>query len=754
MQPHNRNGDQFIRCLFIFIAVLIPALTALGVYLQASMPAVDCTLDWQTGVVLDVPPDSFANYAGLMPGDVILSVDGIPLTNWKSIETGNRAATIKRGDQSLTLELPILPFARVNLPALLNAIAVALTFWGIGTLLLWRRFQDQVARLFFLLTQSIGIGLLFFLAYPQLSIRPDWMAVLSIVGFHLAGALLVHFYLTFPVVLGSPRQRHLILIPTYGLMLVALAFRMSATELGLRLSFLYNTAEIIGAVGILIYCYLRRATPDGKRRLRLVVFGGIASTVPNFLFYLLPTIAGAASRMPGWMVGPLLILSPASYLLAIVRHHLFDIDRLLNRALVYATLSFGILLLYLGPFLLIYRFLPGDWLAQVFIVAAVTLLVGLSFDWTRAGVQRWVDRFFYGGWYDYPGVVETISAALARTIERAQLTEVLTRQVPRLMQLHEGRVVEWSDSRVVKPLDDATMRLADYPSPVALHFPLTFQGETRAVWHVGAHRDGEDFTTADRRILSTITRQAETALGNVLLVETLRRQLDEIRASRETLTQAQRQLLRSREEERTRLARELHDGPIQDLVGLNMQLGLLLTDGESPLAETLTAMRAEVRGLLTDLRQLCAELRPPMLDTIGLGAALRVLADEWTSQSSVPVTLDLPADATLRILSSEIGVNLYRLVQEALTNVAHHADAQSVTIRLTWQDSRLTLTIRDDGRGFVVPSALHELAAQGHFGLVGMQERVSLIGGTCTVESAPGAGTTVRVVWSDSRVAG
>jgi signal transduction histidine kinase len=282
-----------------------------------------------------------------------------------------------------------------------------------------------------------------------------------------------------------------------------------------------------------------------------------------------------------------------------------------------------------------------------------------------------------------------------------------------------------------------------------MHFPLSFQGQVRGLWTAGPRRDGEDFASTDRRILKTLAHQAEIALGNVLLVETLRRQLDQIRASRETLTQAQHQLLRSREEERARLARDLHDGPIQALVGLNLQLGLLApVSKESTLVgEALSAIRAEVRELLADLRQMCAELRPPMLDTLGLGATLRALTEEWSAQHDVAVHLDLPPDATLRPLPDEVAVNLYRVVQEALVNVARHAAARQVTVHLAWEDSRLVLTLHDDGRGFIVPDTFHDRAAQGHFGLVGMQERVNLIGGTLQLASAPGQGTTLRVVW-------
>jgi signal transduction histidine kinase len=166
----------------------------------------------------------------------------------------------------------------------------------------------------------------------------------------------------------------------------------------------------------------------------------------------------------------------------------------------------------------------------------------------------------------------------------------------------------------------------------------------------------------------------------------------------------------------------------------------------SPPVEVLQDMRAEVRQLLADLRQVCAALRPPMLDALGLGAALRALAEDWSAQCGVPVHFDLPPNATLRSLPGEVAVNLYRVVQEALANVARHAAAQRVSIRLAWEGTRLVLTVQDDGQGFVVPADFHSLTAQGHFGLVGMQERVDLIGGTWMVESTPGQGTTVRVV--------
>jgi len=126
-------------------------------------------------------------------------------------------------------------------------------------------------------------------------------------------------------------------------------------------------------------------------------------------------------------------------------------------------------------------------------------------------------------------------------------------------------------------------------------------------------------------------------------------------------------------------------------------------------------------------------------------AALHGLAAEWSAGCGVVIQLDLPPDASLRPWPGEVTVNLYRVVQEALTNITHHAGASTVAIRLAWEGARLVLTVQDNGHGFHVPANLADLTTQGHFGLAGMAERASLIGGAMAVTSAPGQGTTIRV---------
>lgn len=730
--------QSWLRPLFVLLALVPLALVGYDVYFQWSTATVDFAIDEESGLVIRVDQHSFADWAGLMPGDIIISVEGIPFAEWRASSPGNYRIEVERRGRRMMLELPVLSLVRVNLWPLVSGVVTSLVFWSVGTVLLWRRFRRTDVRLLFLLMQVLAIAALFLLAHPEGTRRP-WMTYLGRTCFQLATPLLLHHAVTFPVFWDRPRRRRWFLTLAYVFTLIAIIGTWLLEGVGARLLLIITALELLVVGGFLIYVYVRHASPDNRRQLRLILFGNLAAGIPTIIVYILPHILGWSWGPPLWTAGFFMILAPFGYLLAIIRHRLFEIDRFLNRALVYGLLSLTILLLYLGPFLLLYRFLPDDVAAQILVVSALTLLVGLGFDWARTRAQRLVDQFFYGGWYDYPVVVETVSDALARTLEREQLIEVLTNQTPALMHLRRAEL--W----IGEP-DQIAISTSNYSTDSSI-YRFTFRDQVRGVWKVGPRRDGDDFSPTDRRILKTLARQAEVALGNVLLVEELRHRLDEIR-------QAQRQLLRSREEERSRVARDLHDGPIQLLVGLNLQLGLLLSqteastgDGENtPLSEELQAVRSEVRQLLSDLRRVCTELRPPMLDTLGLGAAIRALAEEWSDRHGVPVSLELPSDGELRSLSDEVAVSFYRVVQEALTNVARHADANQVTVQLVWEGTTLILTVLDDGCGFILPRNLQGLTADGHFGLVGMQERVRLIDSTLTVESVPGYGTTVRVL--------
>ena len=730
------------------VALIVPALEGYILFDQSRQPMLGTYVDdTDPPIIAEVMVGSGAAQAGLRSGDAILTVNGRPYASWppadRHLGQTYNFALLRQG-QPLTLQVTIGTMLQANRPNAFSAILVALTFWGVGLVLLRRRFRQAEVRLLFLFYQACAVALLTGLAYPRFRLPPAWMVSLAVAAVVLAAPLLMHYQLVFPVVLGTPRRRGWVLAPLYVLAPVGVvsAWRQPAPWA----SPVISGALLVGAgaIGIALFVYFRRASADQRRRLRVVTAGTVVGLVPPMAAYVLPmVIMGYSPAIPRWAVSLFLVIIPLSYLYATVRHDLFGIDHLLNRTIVYALLSVGIIALCLAVFLLLDRSAADRSSLQIAVIAGFTLFTAFTFQPVRTKVQRWVDQIFYAGWYDYPGVVENASTRLAHSREWADLSGILTRDIPVQMHLRGAQLT-------VEECNASTLEPGLQPG---LAIPLDCGGQACGEWIVGPRRDGERLNPEDKRILHTLAREAEIALSNVLLLEALRGQLDEIRASRETLIQLQHKLLRSREAERSRLARDLHDGPIQSLVGMNIQLGMLMPANDphrdgSALAEALTGLRGEVRGLLGELRQVCTELRPPMLDTLGLGAALRVLAEDWSAHFGIGVQLSLPHDAALRALPEEVAVNLYRVVQEALANVARHAGARHVALCLTWDPSsgRLDLTVQDDGCGFT-PAAIEDLTGQGHFGLAGIRERAALIGGEWRLESAPGQGTAVRVAW-------
>jgi signal transduction histidine kinase len=203
--------------------------------------------------------------------------------------------------------------------------------------------------------------------------------------------------------------------------------------------------------------------------------------------------------------------------------------------------------------------------------------------------------------------------------------------------------------------------------------------------------------------------------------------------------------MRGAEEERTRIAAELHDGPIQRLTAIGYQLeeaSMTLHAGDPPAVdELLTAAQRHLYAEVSELRGMMATLRPPVLDELGLGLALADHLDSFERRTGIMCFLD--SDRETR-LEPDIETVLYRVAQEALINVAKHSRAYHVWVYLRTDDDRADMQVRDDGIGFD-PTAVNGMAGRGHFGLAGMRERVEMAGGRYRLLSSPGGGTAIRV---------
>jgi signal transduction histidine kinase len=233
---------------------------------------------------------------------------------------------------------------------------------------------------------------------------------------------------------------------------------------------------------------------------------------------------------------------------------------------------------------------------------------------------------------------------------------------------------------------------------------------------------------------------------NRQIIDRMADQIDALDSANTALQDAQRRLLAELEQERKRLAREIHDQVIQDMLGVNYQLEEIEVQEAVPseVQAELQAVRDNVRDLVDDLRHICGHLRPPTIDSLGLGPALQSHVHDWTERTRVPVALDL--DPLLRRLPEAIELSIFRIVQEGLNNVRKHAAASSVEIRLAHTSPRtLMLSVADDGRGLAEDFDLGTLSASGHYGLLGISERVALLGGRCKVQNRPTGGTLIQV---------
>lgn len=224
------------------------------------------------------------------------------------------------------------------------------------------------------------------------------------------------------------------------------------------------------------------------------------------------------------------------------------------------------------------------------------------------------------------------------------------------------------------------------------------------------------------------------------------RLLDRVDSRRQRAEAARRQLLRrlvaAQEEERARLARELHDKMGQHLTALALGLEVHGAGPARPSDEGLRRLQELAEGLSQEVRDLAWELRPPELDHLGLKEAVATYAEQWSRRSGVPVDF-VSAGGDCRRLTSEAETALYRVAQEALTNVVKHASARDVTLVLEQTPEQVLLVVEDNGRGFDAEGAARAPGARRRMGLLGMRERVELAGGSLDIESAAGAGTTL-----------
>lgn len=252
----------------------------------------------------------------------------------------------------------------------------------------------------------------------------------------------------------------------------------------------------------------------------------------------------------------------------------------------------------------------------------------------------------------------------------------------------------------------------------------------------------KDGTTAILKLATSLITEDGKPTG----FQHIARDITEERRMQDNLRYYLQEITRAQEEERKRIARELHDVTAQTLYALNRQVDNFLR-GRTILPEDYAAflrgLNRQIKELLQDVRRFGKDLRPPMLDDLGLVATLRWLVSELKEQHGIKT--DLRVLGTERRFTPEAELLLFRIVQEAVRNIGRHSQASKAEVSIDFNNGRTRVTITDDGLGFRLPESLGDLSRAGKLGLIGMQERVRLLDGSLTVKSDLGKGTTLIV---------
>jgi len=317
----------------------------------------------------------------------------------------------------------------------------------------------------------------------------------------------------------------------------------------------------------------------------------------------------------------------------------------------------------------------------------------------------------------------------------------LRRDNPLVAWLHQGQPLRWELRDTVpqgKGLwQEEQEALARHH--IALLCPIVHRGHLTGILALGTKRSGAPYTDEEVELLLTMASGAAMALENARMVDT-------VRQNQQRAEQLLAQVVAAEEEERKRIAAELHDGVAQWLVRALYQAqlcqALLARRNGAAVSAELTQIERDIDGSLKELRRVLAGLRPPALEELGLTPALERALDSLEAEG---VSCNFTMEGTPVRLSPTVEIAVYRIVQEALNNVRKHARASQVTLRLGFQPQALHIEVADNGRGFDVPRTLQGAISLKHLGLLGIKQRVEWLGGTFKLESGEVAGTRLAV---------
>ncbi|HEV3234179.1 MAG TPA: GAF domain-containing sensor histidine kinase [Candidatus Dormibacteraeota bacterium] len=494
-------------------------------------------------------------------------------------------------------------------------------------------------------------------------------------------------------------------------------------------------AAVAGVVSLVLR--YRRGTAETRHQLKWVVAALIWFVGCMAFAFVAPAMLNTSTSITDIAVAVGYPVLPISIGIAVLKYRLYDIDVVISRTLVYGALAAFITAVYVAIVVGIGTLVGSGGQPNLLLSIVATAVVAVAFQPVRERLQKVANRIVYG---KRATPYEVLSQFSERVAETYAADEALPRMARVLAEgtgaeraevwLRGGNTLRQAASWPAEANGRASLPVTGQLLPEIPEsdraVPVRHQGELLGALTVSKRR-GEAMTPVEDKLLDDLASQAGLVLKNVGLTAELLARLEDLRASRQRLVAAQ-------DEERRRLERNLHDGAQQNLVALKVKLGLAETLAEKDpekARELVGQLKSDADEALETLRDLARGIYPPLLADKGLTAALAGQARKAT----LPVAID--ADGVGRY-PQEVEAAVYFCVLEALQNVQKYAHASRASVRLMARDGTLSFEVEDDGDGFDV------LSAKKGSGLTNMADRLDALGGTVDIQSAVGAGSTLR----------
>ncbi|NUT23403.1 MAG: hypothetical protein HOV77_29890 [Hamadaea sp.] len=716
-------------------AIVLAVLGVVGVAVRLDAPG-DGTivpLGWSSlrpdGVVVEVPdPDGTV----LRTGDRVVAVDGQVLAEkLGAVDRPDPGATLPyvvgdRTEQVTVARSEVGPLVHQAWGDLVFVLALA----ALAVALYVRRPDEpSTGPLLVLSAGLLGSTAVVVAGLPVLSLATGgpqfWLFHLNAVGaYSVAWGALLAFTLTLTRdhPWASRRTVGLAYAAPLAVMLLLTAYVGLTGDDPLRSLAWIHTGETAVAAATLIITTVswvmtyRHTNAVMRGRLRWLGVGGAVTAVVGLLGWHLPQLLTGHAALPWGALGLSGLPFVAGVGVALRRHRLFDIERLANRSLVYAS-TVAVLVtgyaLAVGLLASLLR-LSGP-------VAAALAAAGAAFALAplRSAAQRAVDRMMYGDRHDPAGALDRLGARLQAVLLPADVLPALVETVARSLRV-PYTAIDLADGAGGFALGAEHGRPPD-AEPVHTE-PVHYQGQTVGRLRVSARGRDDPLDPVDLRLLGSLAQQAGPAVQAVRLHDDLVRSRAEVVASRE--------------DERRRLRRDLHDGlgPTLAAIGLKAGLAARGVPDDSAAHAALREIATEATASLGDVRRLVEALRPPALDELGLVGAVRSRAATLAGEVAIAVS----GDDAPGPLPAAVETAAYRIAVEAMTNVVRHSAATSCLVEITLRPEFVEVTVTDDGQGI-------DPARAAGVGLRAMRERAAEVGGEVSIGSGvDGVGTRVH----------